>query len=194
MKYFPKIPGDRVYLSPISLEDAELYAAWLNDLSTTRYLTLASAQVTLHGERDALVELSRQQCYAIVAREGEELLGNVGLFDIDQVARSAQVGIFIGETSRRGEGYGSEALRLLCDYGFNVLGLRSIQLRTYSYNERAIACYKKAGFKEAGRLRKAHFYAGAYHDVLLMDLLPEDLGPSSIPDPTAPPLRAPAGA
>jgi len=181
MKYFPKIPGERIYLSPISLEDAELYAAWLNDLSTSRYLTLAPAQVTLHGERDALVELSRQHSYAIIARDGEELLGNCGLFDIDNVARSAEIGIFIGESSRRGEGYGSEALRLLCDYGFNVLNLRSIRLRTYDYNERAVACYRKAGFKEAGRLRKAHFYAGAYHDVVLMDILAEELGPSRLP-------------
>jgi RimJ/RimL family protein N-acetyltransferase len=183
MRYFPKIPGERVYLSPINLEDAELYTAWLNDLKTARYLMTAPMQVTLHGERDALVELSKQHAYAIVAREGEELLGNCGLHNIDQISRSAEVGIFIGEDSRRGEGYGTEALRLLCDYGFYILNLRSIQLRTYAYNERAVACYKKAGFKEAGRFRKAHFYGGQYHDLLLMDILPEDFGPSHLPPP-----------
>jgi RimJ/RimL family protein N-acetyltransferase len=181
MKYFPKIPGERIYLSPISLEDAELYAAWLNDLSTTRYLTIAPLQVTLQGERDALVELSKGHNYAIIARDGEELLGNIGLFDIDNVARSAEIGIFIGGSSRRGEGYGAEALRLLCDYGFNVLNLRSIRLRVYAYNERAIACYKKAGFKETGRLRQAHYYGGAYHDIVIMDILSEELGPSRLP-------------
>jgi RimJ/RimL family protein N-acetyltransferase len=181
MKYFPKIPGERVYLSPLSLEDAELYAAWLNDPSTYRYLTVASMQITLHGEKDALAELSRQHNYAIVAREGDELLGNCGLADIDGVSRSAEAGIFIGENSRRGEGYGSEALRLLCDYGFNVLGLRSVRLRVYDYNERAVACYRKAGFKEAGRLRKARFYGGDYHDIILMDILPEEFGPSRLP-------------
>jgi RimJ/RimL family protein N-acetyltransferase len=181
VKYFPKIVGERIYLSPICLEDAERYAAWLNDLGTSRYLTLASAQVTLQGEREALVALSKEHAYAIVEKSKDELLGNVGIFQIDGVHRSAEVGIFIGDPRKRGKGYGSEALRLLCDYGFNVLNLASIRLRTYAFNGRAAASYRKVGFKEAGRLRKAHFYAGAYHDVLLMDLLPEDLGPSSIP-------------
>jgi RimJ/RimL family protein N-acetyltransferase len=181
MKYFPKIMGERVYLSPISLEDAERYAAWLNDFAVTRFLTLASAQVTLHGERESLATLSKEQSYAIIEKEKGELLGNCGLFAINAVHRSAEVGIFIGEEARRGKGYGTEALRMLCDYGFNILNLRSIHLRTYAFNERAAASYRKVGFKEAGRFRKAHFYAGAYHDVILMDLLPEDFGPSRLP-------------
>jgi RimJ/RimL family protein N-acetyltransferase len=181
MKYFPKIIGDRIYLSPISLEDAELYTAWLNDFSVTRFLTLASAQVTLQGEREALVNLSKEQSYAIVEKGKDELLGNCGIFAIEAVHRSAEVGIFIGDEARRGKGYGSEALRLLCDYGFNVLNLRSIHLRTYAFNERALASYRKVGFKEAGKYRKAHFYAGEYHDVLLMDLLCEDFGLSRLP-------------
>jgi RimJ/RimL family protein N-acetyltransferase len=181
MKYFPKIIGDRVYLSPISLEDAERYTEWLNDISTVRFLTLASAQVTLHGEREALVSLSKEQSYAIIEKGKDELLGNCGLFGIDAVNRSAEVGIFIGVKSRRGAGFGSEALRLLCDYGFNILNLRSIRLKSYAFNERALSAYRKVGFVEAGRFRKAHFYAGQYHDIVLMDLLPEDFGPSSLP-------------
>jgi len=181
MKYFPKIPGERVYLSPINLEDAELYTAWLNDLATTRFLTLAPRQVTLQGEREALIELAKQHSYAIIARDGEELLGNCGLFGIEDVNRTAEVGIFIGESSRRGEGYGAEALRLLCDYGFYVLNLLSIHLHTYAYNRRGVACYRRAGFKDAGCLRKAHFYGGDYHDVLLMDILREEFGPSRLP-------------
>lgn len=181
MKYFPKIVGERVYLSPISLQDAERYTAWLNDLGTTRFLTLASAQITLHGEQEALAALSRTQSYAIVEKGSDELLGNCGLFEIESVHRSAEVGIFLGDDARRGGGYGSEALQLLCDYGFNVLNLRSIRLRTYDFNDRAVASYRKVGFKEAGRLRKAHFYAGTYHDILLMDLLAEEAAPSILP-------------
>ena len=31
MRYFQKITGDRLYLSPINIEDAEQYTKWLND-------------------------------------------------------------------------------------------------------------------------------------------------------------------
>jgi RimJ/RimL family protein N-acetyltransferase len=181
MKYFPKISGERVYLSPISLEDAELYTEWLNDLETTRFLTVASLQVTLHGEKEVLGGLSKGHVYAVIEKASGALIGNCGFVEIEQTSRAAEVGIFIGPEAKRGSGYGTEALGLLCDYGFNVLNLRSVMLRVYAYNERAIACYRKAGFKEIGLRRKAHFFGGEYHDILLMDLLPEEFGPSRVP-------------
>lgn len=191
MKYFPKLVGERVYLSPISLEDAERYAIWLNDLETTRFLLQATKVISLQGEGDALAALSREQNYAIVERGSDELLGNCGLMDLSSVHRSAEVGVFLGEEAKRGRGYGSEALRLLSDYAFNVLNLESLSLKVYDFNERAQASYRKAGFREAGRLRKAHFYGGEYHDILIMDLLAEEFGPSSLPP--ARPSAEPAG-
>jgi RimJ/RimL family protein N-acetyltransferase len=187
MKYFPKIIGERVYLSPMSLEDAETYTAWLNDLATTRYLTLASAQVTLQGEKEFLAGLTKGHNYAIVEKGTDQLIGNCGFMDIDETNRSAEAGIFIGLESRRGRGLGTEAMRLLCDYGFNILNLRSIMLRVYAYNERAIASYRKIGFKLIGLRRKARFYGGEYHDIAYMDLLPGDSGPSLLPPASDPP-------
>ncbi len=186
MKYYPKMIGASVYLSPMSLDDAEVYTAWLNDLETTRYLTVASAQVTLQGERDFLVQLSKGHNYSIVEKASDRLLGSCGLASEDHVHRSAEVGIFLGDEAARGRGHGSEALSLLCDYAFNVLNFRSLFLRTYAFNERAIASYRKVGFKEIGRMRQAHFWQGSYHDVVLMDLLAEEFGPSTLPQVKAP--------
>ncbi|MDP3176859.1 MAG: GNAT family protein, partial [Spirochaetaceae bacterium] len=94
---------------------------------------------------------------------------------------TAEVGLFIGEETKRGLGYGTEALRLLCDYAFNVIGLNALMLRTYEYNERAVASYRKIGFKEVGRLRQAHFYGGERHDIILMDLLAAEFGKTTLP-------------
>lgn len=33
--HFPKLSGERVFLSPVALEDAELWARWLNDLAVS---------------------------------------------------------------------------------------------------------------------------------------------------------------
>ncbi|MEI6873913.1 MAG: GNAT family protein [Spirochaetota bacterium] len=181
MKYLPKLEGSLVFLSPISLDDADRYAEWLNDLSTTRFLHLSSFQVTLHGEREALANLSKAHNYAIVERTSGELLGNCGLMDIDHLHRSAEVGIFIGEEAMRGRGYGTEALRLLADYAFNVLNIHNLMLRTYDYNGRGLASYRKIGFREIGRRREARFYGGSYHDIVYMDLLAPEFGPSSLP-------------
>jgi len=181
MKYLPKLKGELVFLSPICVDDAERYAAWLNDLATTRFLTLASAQVSVHGEREALAALSKSHNYAIVERSTESLLGNCGLMDVDHLNRTAEVGIFIGDESSRGKGYGTEALGLLADYAFNVLNIQNLMLKTYAYNEAGLRCYRKSGFREVGRRRSSHFYGGAYHDEIFMDLLASDFGPSRLP-------------
>lgn len=85
------------------------------------------------------------------------------------------MGLFIGDEKYRNKGYGAEALRLACKYAFDKLNLHSLYLNVFDFNERAIACYKKVGFKEAGRLREAYFVNGKYNDVITMDLLREDL-------------------
>ena len=43
-----------------------------------------------------------------------------------------------------------------------------------SFNERAIACYKKVGFKEIGRRRQGYFLNGKYHDEIFMDILKDE--------------------
>ena len=47
-------------------------------------------------------------------------------------------------------------------------------LSVMSFNERAIACYKKVGFKEIGRRRKGYFLNGKYHDEIFMDILKDE--------------------
>jgi RimJ/RimL family protein N-acetyltransferase len=62
-------------------------------------------------------------------------------------------------------------MQLLIDYAFNTLNLHRLELSVYSFNVRAIKCYRKLGFKEEGRSREAFFGHGQYHDILQMGLL-----------------------
>jgi RimJ/RimL family protein N-acetyltransferase len=104
---------------------------------------------------------------------GEEWLhiGNIGLHRIDLKNRTAVLGIFIGEKDFWGKGYGREAIRVMLRYAFFELGLNRVELETFDFNERAMRCYKAVGFKEVGVRRKAFFRDGAFHDLVLMDLL-----------------------
>ena len=118
--------------------------------------------------------------FAIVKLENDQVIGTCSLHDIDNIRRTATLGIFIGEDENRSKGYGTEALKLLLDYGFNYFNLNNIMLTVYNFNERAIKAYKKAGFKEFGRRRKAYFLNGKYYDVVYMDILAEEFTESYI--------------
>jgi RimJ/RimL family protein N-acetyltransferase len=65
-------------------------------------------------------------------------------------------------------------MSLLIDFGFNYLNLNNIMLKVFAFNERAINCYKKAGFKEIGRRRQAYYLKGKYHDQIFMDIIRSD--------------------
>ncbi len=170
-RYFKKILGERCYLSPIDPDDYARYTEWLNDLEVVSGLSLLTGHVSAGAEREHLAKLAASgHVYAIVDRETDRLLGNCGLHQVNSIDGTAVVGIFLGDKGTWGQGYGTEALRLLLDYGFNVLNLHSVMLEVYAYNTRAIACYRKVGFREIGRWREAKLVGGRRYDRLLMDI------------------------
>jgi RimJ/RimL family protein N-acetyltransferase len=172
MRYFKKLVGERIYLSPMNTEDAEQYTAWLNDPAVAGNLGQYARAISLVGEQKALEEMAAgDHNYAIVGFLDDRLIGNISLMEINGVQRTAELGMFIGEDSDRGKGIGTEAIRLLLTYGFQWLNLQNIMLTVHADNARAIACYRKAGFTEFGRRRGACFKDGQCVDLVYMDML-----------------------
>lgn len=175
MKYFKKLVGDRIYLSPRNIEDVEKFTEWLNDFETTDYIGRSHLLISVESERKYLQDkINEQGVFVIIDIKEDKLIGTVGLHEIDHFKRIATLGIFIGDKAYREKGYGTEAIRLILDYGFNYLNLNNIKLDLMEFNERALACYKKCGFKEYGRRRKCNFVNGKYYDTIEMDILAEE--------------------
>ena len=172
MKYFKKLLGDRIYLSPRSIEDVEKFTEWMNDFEVTDYTGRSGKVMSIEGERKYLLENSNPEAtFSIVTIDEDKLIGTVGLESIDYMNRTGMLGIFIGDKKYLSKGYGTEAIRLLLDYGFNYMNLHNIKLNVMSFNERALKCYKKCGFKEMGKIRENKFINGKYYDTIVMDIL-----------------------
>ena len=176
MKYFKKIVGGRVYLSPISTEDAMQYVEWLSDFETAKYVgqytrihTMANEFAWINGPGN-----SNEYNFAIIEKESDKLLGNIGLVNIKNINRTAEMGVFIGDKEYLSKGYGSEAIMLILDYGFNFLNLNNIMLKAFSFNERAIKAYEKCGFKIFGIWKEAVYFNGEYVDDVYMNILKKD--------------------
>ncbi|MCX7950339.1 MAG: GNAT family N-acetyltransferase, partial [Clostridiales bacterium] len=119
---------------------------------------------------------------AIVLKDEDKLIGNVGLHNINWISRIAEIGILIGDKNYWGQGYAKEAMKLVLDYAFNMLNLHMVYLKVYGYNVSAIKCYEKVGFKFAGKLREAIEVAGEKYDVIYMDILKREFEPIYIKD------------
>lgn len=175
MKYFKKLVGDRIYLSPKNIEDVTEFTKWLNDFQTTDYVGRSAQIMTIEKEREYLeTHQDDEASFVIVTEEDNKMIGTVSIENINHINRTGTLGIFIGDSKYREKGYGTEAIRLILEYGFKYLNLNNIKLDVLGFNKRAIACYKKCGFKECGTRRQCVFINGKYHDRLIMDILAEE--------------------
>ena len=175
-KYLKKLTGDNIYLSPISLDDVEEYAEMVNNIKVSvglGYLSYTNI-IDFESEKEFLISVKKEKMFAVRLLENDELLGNIGFNSLDIINRNGALGVLIGNPKYQRKGYGTEALKLILDYGFSFLNLRNISLSVFEYNEPAYNLYKKVGFKEAGRLRKAVEIMGKTYDVIIMDMLKEE--------------------
>ena len=99
---------------------------------------------------------------------GDTAVGSVYYRDVDHTFNSAEYGIFVGEESARGKGFGTETARLFTDFGFTALHLHRISLRVLAENTPARRSYAAAGFVEEGTFRDMVRLDGVYRDVVFM--------------------------
>ena len=173
MRYFRKIVGERLYLSPFDADDVEIYtkwAEWMNDRLVADYFGGYHNLVSLEIAKKTIAELKGYR-FAIILTDGDVLIGHVSIHDVDHLNRNAFLGIFIGEEGHRNKGYGAEAVRLALDYGFKTLNLHTVMLSVHADNDAAVACYKKIGFTETGRRREWVYKNGKYIDKIYMGIL-----------------------
>jgi diamine N-acetyltransferase len=171
----PVIRGERVYLRPAERTDLDAFVRWFNDADTIRYLGMVGPMSRVAEERwfDGMLERQgkRDFHFVICLLADGRAIGTAGLHQLDHEAGSAAFGIAIGEESDRGQGYGTDALRAICDFGFGDLRLERIYLDVYAPNARARRSYERAGFVLEGTQRHAHFTDGRFEDVHRMSQL-----------------------
>jgi diamine N-acetyltransferase len=187
------IYGKRIRFRGIEPPDLESFLKWINDPDILPgigiYLPFASAdeqdwyehmRSRPADEHNLAIETQLQpgehlKPAGLDAETGWKLIGSCGFFNLDWRNRCTEFGIMIGDKAYWNQGYGTEAVGLLVQHGFNTLNLNRIYLRVLENNPRAIRAYEKAGFIHEGRQRQAEFKDGHYQDFLVMSMLRSEL-------------------
>jgi RimJ/RimL family protein N-acetyltransferase len=148
----PVLRGERVTLRPMTHDDAPTIRRWGDDpdfawfqwgRNPDRWKDDAGARewIDRFGERDG--KLFAIEC-------GGRVIGQANYRDWQPKAKSAEVGIGIGEKALWSKGLGREALGLLVKHLVEDLGAHRINLHVLAFNDRAINSYKAAGFEVEG--------------------------------------------
>ncbi len=168
-----------VYLDTLQSHDKSYLYKWRSDVALERltgpfqYLPVSFNQINIDSTLQHVV-------FAVRTIKDRQLIGEISLQNVQWPNRNAELGVMIGDSSFQGKGYGSEAIYLLIDYAFNELNLHRIQLNVVGYNERAIAAYKKIGFKSEGSFREYGIRDGKFYDLHLMAILAPEWDPQAL--------------
>lgn len=134
--------------------------------SKAGYLKRAEASVGGSGDDDRFG-------LGIESLSDGRLVGGLGTDGVDKNAGVFSYGISIGPEFQR-HGYATEAIVLLLRYMFGERRFQKCDVGIYAFNTASLQLHRQLGFLEEGRRRRSQFFAGEYHDVVLMGMTVEE--------------------
>ena len=176
----PRSPfeGRLVRLRAREPEDEPLLYKWFNDAEVTEYLGLRWP-LSHTTEREFIGQAHRvaydRASFGVETIAEGRLIGGVSLEHASPENRSAILGIALGDKTFWNGGYGTDAMRTVCRFGFETMNLHRIELEVFSDNARARRVYENVGFTAEGVHRDGLFKYGRYHDIVVMGLLESEL-------------------
>jgi len=175
-KYFLK--GEKAFLRPYDEEhDAPLIFQWFNDPEVTYFMFTGQRPQTIEQIKELMKkDIHSEHNEIFISRDNKtgEAIGLVGLYEIHQTARKAEMRIITGNKEFWGKGYGTEITELINFYGFDRVNLNRIYLGITHENKGGIRAYEKAGYKHEGVLKEDIYRNSRYYDSVRMAILRDD--------------------
>jgi len=170
------IEGDKLFLTPTTLDDLEDYYIWENDLE----IGFLDARQCRPKSREQLKEdiesYSKEKkhiSFSIILKDSQETIGIIGLYNYNEFRRTSSWGLLFDKKYWR-KGYGTEASKLLLKYAFKVLDLRKLGSGTHSQNIASQKLQESLGFIREGVRRQEIVSHSQYLDAIDYGMLKEE--------------------
>lgn len=166
------IKGEKIYLRPILKKDIIFLNEWKNDEETYQYLGGGFMPTSIDQQEkwmDSMIDTLGNNKRFIICDNQNDPIGMIGLYDINWIHRTCEIGIYIGSKSAKGKGYGKEACELLEQFANENLNLRKIKLNVVSDNGAATHMWKSLGYEKIGEYKDERFIKGEYKCLILME-------------------------
>ena len=169
--------GVKTVLRPIAEDDLPLLWKWENDPDLTYYLNADRHRTMSMDEihrRYRQIRSDPTMELFIIETHHNDRIGMLGYDNLSIERRSCRVYIGIGDKRLWSHGYGSDAMRTLLQHQFTDLTLERVYLSVYDFNDRAIASYRKCGYRVDGVRRNVALVDGQWCDSIEMSITASD--------------------
>lgn len=179
--HLPTLLTPRLTLRPVRMSDAADLYEYSRDPEVARHV-LWDAHRSIHQTRAYIRYLLRQyraaapSTFAIALRDTGKVVGTIGFMWVQPDNRSAEVGYSLSRAFWN-QGYMSEALRAVVDFGFGQLGLNRIEAQHECDNPASGHVMRNAGMRHEGTLRQRLYNKGRFVDVELYAIVRADHTP-----------------
>lgn len=148
--------GQRVYLRPPVMSDAQRIFNWERDDEVWRYdphrpFSQNMVEFLPIFERN-YVRGNGRQFWFLIENEHHVPIGTITYFNVEHRLGQVEIGLGLGDKTCWGKGYGPEAIHTLVRYLFTFPGLVRIYAETAAANYPARRAFAKANFLEVGQI------------------------------------------
>jgi len=173
---FPQLSTDRMILRKINADDAEQIFKMRSDENVMKYI--GKKPMVSIEEANSLIALFNDSIdrnagitWAMTLKENPEvLIGTIGLWRLIKEHFRAEIGYMLMPAYWR-KGYTKEGVIKMIDFGFNELGLHSIEGRITPLNLGSAGILESAGFVKEAHFKEDFFFNGKFGDTAIYSIL-----------------------
>lgn len=167
------LEGSLTTLRLIEKSDLKYIREWINDAEVQYYSQEQYPCFFDYWMVKAIYNdgIRRKKYIFIIEDKQKNIIGELWLNALDREKKTAELIIVIGTKEFRSRGYGRDAINTIKRFCFEDLGLKSIYLKVFEFNTRAINCYKSCGFRIIGRGKRKVIRSGIEYDELIMEVM-----------------------
>ena len=163
------LENTEITLRTVEPIDLDVLLKWENDVSNWKVSDTKvpfSQKLMLDYINSAQdIFLTQQIRFMIIHKSTRQYIGCIDLFDYDVFHQRAGVGVLMDNEFRK-KGYATQALRLLLEYGEEILNLHQVYCTIHASNKESVTLFNKAGFKQTGIKKDWYNYKGTWEDEL----------------------------
>ncbi|HEX8326979.1 MAG TPA: GNAT family N-acetyltransferase [Hymenobacter sp.] len=172
---FPVLTTERLQLRQLTLADAPAMFVMRADPQVMQYIpsllfsTLEDANKHIDMV-NGLVSENKALNWGITLRDSPEVLGTIGYYRVQPENFRAEIGYLLHPV-HQGKGLMQEAITKVLKFGFQKLGLHSVEGVVDPRNTASARVLERAGFVQEGYFRENGFWNGEFIDSAVYSLL-----------------------
>lgn len=178
LSIFPELESERLLLRELSAKDADAVHAFRSDEQVMKHIGRTRSK-NVQDSLGLIERIAKDRTanagitWGIVLKESGELIGTIGFYRMKKEHFRAEIG-YVMASNYWGRGLMSEAIQSVVKYGFDEMGLHSIEADTDPLNTRSMKVLQRNGFTQEGLFRESYFFDGKFFDSAIWSRLATD--------------------